>query len=440
MKHMKLMKDICIVLAAVIAVQIVVISARALDNLTSPDNTKQMAEPAVYYTTAPAEEELPLETMAAVQTEPAPSALEETAPGQTAPGETAPEETAPEETAPAETVPPETAPEETVPAETAETEPEEKPLGKPLKNVKSVSWEIHEIPLYYQTDYPDVMYGSGTIATSGCSITSLAMVATYLTDHVYMPDELADYFGGGANNNIDRLEYAIEELKLPYEGPLNFHETLQALKEGKVAIALMNENSILTNSQHFVVMPGFNEDGKIVVLDPYEPNYSHWQLKNALVSGFKPGDLSGGFDGGWVFDKEDMPEDPFIYEPEVHEGEKRYDFDLTDAEKTLLASMIWVEAQGETLKGQQAVAEVVLNRLAADNFQDTLRGVIYADGQFLSTAKLHDAEPTQMQYDVVERALNGPYILPEDVVFFATFAVNKNIWGVIGGHVFCHQW
>ena len=33
------------------------------------------------------------------------------------------------------------------------------------------------VPLYLQTDYPDIYYGEGTIATSGCSITSLAMVA-----------------------------------------------------------------------------------------------------------------------------------------------------------------------------------------------------------------------------------------------------------------------
>ena len=37
---------------------------------------------------------------------------------------------------------------------------------------------LHEIPLYYQTDYPDMRYGAGSIATSGCSVTSLAMVAT----------------------------------------------------------------------------------------------------------------------------------------------------------------------------------------------------------------------------------------------------------------------
>ena len=72
-------------------------------------------------------------------------------------------------------------------------------------NLKNV---LHEIPLYHQTDYPDIRYGAGSIATSGCSVTSLAMVATYLTGHTYMPDELADYFSDyNSINHIDKLEY-----------------------------------------------------------------------------------------------------------------------------------------------------------------------------------------------------------------------------------------
>lgn len=298
-----------------------------------------------------------------------------------------------------------------------------------------------EVPLYFQTDYPDDIYGSGSIATSGCSITSVAMVATYLTNHEYTPDELADYFGGRAENNIARLECASDALQLPYEGVLNFHETIAALKEGKVAIVLMNENSIFTNTQHFIVLAGYNEDGKIIVHDPYEPNYEHWQLKRAFAEGFDEGDICCGFGGGWAYDKSAMPEEPFIYVEEKPEVECRYpDIHLTYEEKNLLARMVWVEARGESFEGQQAVAEVVLNRMMADNFPDTLKGVIYAEGQFRSTQFLDDAEPYQTQYEAVEQALNGPYVLPEDVVFFATYSVNDNVWGKIGGHTFCYQW
>ena len=317
--------------------------------------------------------------------------------------------------------------EETLPEQ---TEPEEKTVT--LRN---------GFPLFLQTDYPNVRYGSGTMPTSGCSITCIAMVATYLTGHTYYPDELAGYFGGHVGSNIDRLEYASDMLQLPWQRAENWHKALAAMEEGKIAIVLMNSRSPFTQGQHFIVLTGLTEDGKVLVNDPSGPNYDNWELKAGFENGFHPTTISNGYEGCWLYDPAQMPEEPFIYEEEEVEVECRYpDLELTQDDIELLARMVWVEAQGEPEEGQQAVAEVVLNRLAADNFQDTLKGVIYAEGQFHSTAFLEDAEPTQTQYEAVEQALNGPYVLPKDVVFFATYAVNKNVWGKIGGHTFCYQW
>lgn len=317
--------------------------------------------------------------------------------------------------------------EETLPEQ---TEPEEKTVT--LRN---------GFPLFLQTDYPNVRYGSGTMPTSGCSITCIAMVATYLTGHTYYPDELAGYFGGHVGSNIDRLEYASDMLQLPWQRAENWHKALAAMEEGKIAIVLMNSRSPFTQGQHFIVLTGLTEDGKVLVNDPSGPNYDNWELKAGFENGFHPTTISNGYEGCWLYDPAQMPEEPFIYEEEEVEVECRYpDLELTQDDIELLARMVWVEAQGEPEEGQQAVAEVVLNRLAADNFQDTLKGVIYAEGQFRSTAFLEDAEPTQTQYEAVEQALNGPYVLPKDVVFFATYAVNKNVWGKIGGHTFCYRW
>ena len=391
LRNIKRLKNSCIVLAVLIAIILVVLPAGAKEE-------KQLR-------------------------------MEETMP--TLPVETEPPT---EATLPPETLPPQT--EETLPPETAAPTEETVPVETEPETVY-----YNGIPLYFQTDYPNEIYGSGSLASSGCGITSLAMVATYLTGHEYKPDELADYFGGKAENNVDRLEYAADALQLPYKDRLNFDETMAELEAGKVAIVLMEQDSIFTDSQHFIVLAGFNEAGKIIVLDPYEPNYSHWQLKNAFVNGFTPGDICCGFSGGWTFDKADMPEEPFIYKEEKIEVEYRYPgIELTYEEKMLLARMVWVEAQGEPFEGQQAVAEVVLNRLYADNFQSTLRNVIYAEGQFRSVPKLDEAQPNQTQFEAVEQALEGPYVLPIDVVFFATYAVNKNVWGQIGGHIFCYQW
>ena len=135
-----------------------------------------------------------------------------------------------------------------------------------------------------------------------------------------------------------------------------------------------------------------------------------------------------------------MPEEPFIYVEEKPDVESRYDIELTWEEQQLLAKIIWIEAQGESAEGQQAVAEVVFNRMMSEEFGNTLRGVIFAEGQFRSIAFLEDAEAWQAQYEAIERALEGPYVLPMDVVHFATYPVNDSVWGQIGGHIFCYGW
>lgn len=402
------LKSICAMLVCLAVARAAVLPAYALENVVLEDELPEISEEEL----PKASEEEPVECAVSDQEEA--EAAEESS------DEEVPEETAVEETAPAETA----APEET------DAEPEED------------SQPGTAVPLYLQTDYPDNLYGSGTIASSGCSITSLAMVATYLTGHAYLPDELADYFGGYVGNNMERLEYASDMLQLPWRKATNWHDALKAMQEGSVVIVLMNQHSAFTDSQHFMVLTGLTEDGKVLVNDPYEPNYTRWDLKDGFANGFPQGYISTGYSGSWIYDKNAMPEEPFIYvEEEAPYVEPRYpDFELTQEEINLLARMVWVEAQGEPVEGQQAVAEVVLNRLAADDFPDTLKGVIYAEDQFRSTQFLQDAEPTQTQYEAIERALYGPYVLPMDVVFFAQYPVNQNVWGKIGGHAFCYPW
>ena len=203
----------------------------------------------------------------------------------------------------------------------------------------------------------------------------------------------------------------------------------------------MNENSIFTDSQHYIVWAGLTVDGKVIVNDPYEPNYSGWRLKNGFENGFEDDEVCWGFAGGWIYDPASMPSEPFIYEEAEYDGESRYPgVELSQEDIQLFARLLWQEARGESREGQQAVAEVILNRLVDEDFPDTIRGIVYAEGQFPNTDRLGEATPTQTQYDAIDRALNGPYILPKDVVFYATFKTNKNVWGQIGAHYFCYRW
>lgn len=297
-----------------------------------------------------------------------------------------------------------------------------------------------EVPLYYQTDYPNEMYGSSTVSKGGCGITSLAMVATAMTGYTYTPDQLARYFGGRAENNMERLEYGSEKLGLPYWKSPNWNETYAALKQGKLVIALMEGNSLFTTTQHFIVLTGLTEEGRILVNDPYKPNYDKWDLKEGFQKGFTQNQLLLGYSGAWIYDPAQMPvQAPIYYEPELNRSFTRYPvIDLSVQDRELLARVLWVEARGESLEGQQAVAEVVFNRMISQQFSDTLRDVIYGKEQFRSVPHLDEAEPGQAQYQAIDRALYGKSILPTSVLYFSRYPTNDNFWGEIGHHIFCY--
>ena len=353
------------------------------------------------------------------------------------PGET--EASIPSETEITETLPDEQ-PAESTPTEAAEDVPEETTPEEPTESEAECVRPYENFPNYSMEEYGDTMYGAGTIKSNGSGITCLAALATCLTGHSYYPDELAGYFGSYGNNNIDRLLYGSSTLKLPFYQAANYHDVLNALRNGKIAIQLMNSRSIFTDYQHFIVIKGYNSNGLLEVYDPSAANREHWLLKNGFENGFTEDELCWGFSGAWIFDPAQIPANPYIYEPPVRAYEQpRYDgVQLTEEEIDLLARLVWVEARGESAEGQQAVAEVVLNRLASGQFQNSLRGIILDEEQFVPRQYLIDAEPVQAQYEAIDRALYGPYVLPVDVYYYGTTPITDNVWGRIGGHIFCY--
>ncbi|MCC8121828.1 MAG: cell wall hydrolase [Oscillospiraceae bacterium] len=85
----------------------------------------------------------------------------------------------------------------------------------------------------------------------------------------------------------------------------------------------------------------------------------------------------------------------------------------------LVAAIIYLEARGESAEGQQAIAEVIFNRLLSDSFPDTIPEIIFQEGQFASVALLATAEPGPEQYAALLGALEGERVLPTDVLYFS---------------------
>ena len=343
-----------------------------------------------------------------------------------------------EQSVEAETAPDETFP-ETEAAEEAPTEPEEP--AEPDAEEEPQQPERF-FPDYTLDDYAGVMYGTGTIKNNGCSVCCMAVVATYLTGHQYYPDELAKWFGGKAENNTDRIRYMAQALQLPMTEAENYDYVKQALREGKIVIQLMNSRSLFTNSQHFILLKGFNENGKIEVYDPSTYNRQSWRLNDRFENGFGTDEICWGYDGAFIFDPSQMSDDPFVYEEPVRPYvEPRYDgLKLTDDETKLLAKLIYVEARGESEEGQQAIAEVVLNRLVSGDFGSSITNMINDESQFVPHKLILTADPSQAQYEAIDRALYGPYVLPKEVTFYGRVRTTDSVWGTIGGHIFCYPW
>ena len=323
-----------------------------------------------------------------------------------------------------------------IPAE--QTEPVAEPLPEIEPEITAAPDHYDTVPLYYQTDYPFIKYGNGTIGTSGCSLTCLAMVATYMTDHPYLPDELVYHFGSYGKNNIERLEYAAEQLGLPFEKNFNWRQTQQALAEGKIAIIMENEQSDFTTEQHFIVLSGLTDDGKYLVKDPYEPNYSNELLEDGFFNGFEEYTIIKGYCGGWVFDQSALPQDHVLFDaskPEMQET--RYvGYELPEEDIYELACFAWVHARNEPEDVQQAVLEVLLNRLVSQDYPNMVHSVIYSSEMYRN---MDYADPGMPQYRAVTAAMYGPYQLPINVYSYSPGPSSGDIWGTLGSFTFLYS-
>ena len=131
-----------------------------------------------------------------------------------------------------------------------------------------------EIPLYYQYQEPwaGVKYGGGTIQSSGCSVTCIAMVFSYLFDKMITPPEIVAWTGNRYHTSAG-ASWSIFPATANQWG-IQCHELgkdLQAmtlaLSEGRPVIASMGPGTF-TQHGHFIVLRGITADGEILVNDP----------------------------------------------------------------------------------------------------------------------------------------------------------------------------
>ena len=96
-----------------------------------------------------------------------------------------------------------------------------------------------------------------------------------------------------------------------------------------------------------------------------------------------------------------------------------------------LSRIISAESRGETMDGQIAVGNVVLNRVAAEEFPDTIPDVIFDrkhDVQFtpVSNGTVY-LRPAAASVEAAKRALDGENVVGEAKYFYAP-ALSQGVW------------
>ena len=161
-----------------------------------------------------------------------------------------------------------------------------------------------QIPHYLQTDYGNIPYGGGSIASSGCGPTSFAMIASYLTDTTITPaDAVAwcgnSYYMPGVGTYWSYFQAAANHFGCgSVTQTSDANQVLQALSEGHPVISSQRAG-LFTSGGHFIVLRGVTADSKVLVNDPNDNS-----CKNYINREFDMmSEVHATSNAYWIFDK-----------------------------------------------------------------------------------------------------------------------------------------
>lgn len=100
------------------------------------------------------------------------------------------------------------------------------------------------------------------------------------------------------------------------------------------------------------------------------------------------------------------------------EKEPTYKYNISSVEREMLARLVYLEANTESLECQSAIASVVINRWLSKQWGNTIASVIYAPYQFSPSGLIYKTTPTETNYVAVDQVLKNGSILPQQVMYF----------------------
>ncbi len=132
------------------------------------------------------------------------------------------------------------------------------------------------VPLYLQQDYTGTKYGTYSIVTNGCGITTMAMLATYMTDTELTPPTLCARYGKySLEHGTDASMFNVTPAEMGFfleKQSYDIREVKAAMAEGKVVVT-MQVKGYFTSGGHYLVLEKQLEDGRVQIRDSNIYNY-----------------------------------------------------------------------------------------------------------------------------------------------------------------------
>ncbi len=153
----------------------------------------------------------------------------------------------------------------------------------------------NEVVYYDQTDYKNKFCGlsNQTISSSGCGVTSMAMILSTFVDSSYTPVRVMEeayggkYCGSGiSGTSVDFFRFSAQKHNLDYQGvgkKGDMQVVLDALKSGNSLVVAHMGQGTFTNSGHYIVLTKVNEKGQVYVLDSYNSRRTGWHDFNSVI-------------------------------------------------------------------------------------------------------------------------------------------------------------
>lgn len=162
-----------------------------------------------------------------------------------------------------------------------------------------------DVVYYNQADpqYANAPYGTDTIGPYGCGPAAMAIVVSSLTGQMVDPIQMAEwayeqgywYKGHGSLHTL--IPDAAKAWGLEVSGcTVDEGDRLRAaLSQQKLVVAIMGEGHF-TDTGHFIVLRGLDEDGKVLVADPASREWSAqaWDLELILDEASENAGEAGG--------------------------------------------------------------------------------------------------------------------------------------------------